>query len=136
MGSKSAGGGIIALGIVLIVIGIILYLYSNSYTFLGVTVYKEYPYQSIGTILLVLGIVIAVVGGIVSAIPGESSSQTPQQINQYYQQPIPPPYYQAPQIYSPSPNAPIAPGAPKYCANCGAPRGEGSFCGHCGAKFS
>ena len=115
---SSAGGGIAALGILLIVVGVILYIYPEETTAFGYTVYTEYPYREIGQLLLILGIVVAVIGGIVAALASSVSSSPEQQVHQHYYQQPPPPQQQPQQ---------------KYCQSCGRSiPSDGVLCPYCG----
>jgi uncharacterized membrane protein len=121
MSYKSAGGGIAALGVILVIVGVVLYVYPDNTTLFGYTIYTTYPYRDTGTLLLVLGIILTVVGTIVAVIPGSSSSPPPQLIGEYYQQRI--------AQTSRSPDM-------QFCRNCGAQvRTDSVFCEECGKKL-
>jgi len=78
MSNKSVGGGIAALGVVLAVVGVFLYVYEETEsTWWGLSSETTNPYQDMGMVLLVLGIIIVVVGLIVLALPGKSSTPPP-----------------------------------------------------------
>jgi len=55
-------GSIVGLGILVLVIGVILWLYRVEYTLWGMVVRVEYPYREYGFILLVVGVLVLVVG--------------------------------------------------------------------------
>lgn len=133
MGSKAAGGGIAALGIVLVVIGAILYLYPEETSIFGIVVLTEYPYRDLGTMLLILGIIITVVGVIVAAAPSRPSSPPSHQSDQFYQPPMAPPPYQAYQ-------QPIEEASQssdrKFCRHCGRQNeADSGFCEGCGKRL-
>lgn len=77
MSSKSVGGGIAALGVILTIVGVILYIYEERESVWGLYTITSNPYRDTGFSLLVLGIIIIVVGAIVTVIPSKPSS--PQQ---------------------------------------------------------
>jgi vacuolar-type H+-ATPase subunit I/STV1 len=129
----SKGGKAIAgIGVVFIVLGVVLMMIQTSSSIFGITYATSNPYSNVGMMLIIVGVIMAVAGGIISAIPSKPSNQLPQMTIPYYQQPIAPPPYQAPQMYAAPPNTPNAQG---FCANCGAPKEAGSFCKRCGAKL-
>jgi len=120
MGNSSVGGGIAGLGVILAIVGVVLYIYESDTTLFGYTMYTTYPYRSTGTLLLILGIIVVVVGGIVSVIPSGSSSPPPQARIGAYQQPG----WQ----YGPAPS-----GQAMYCSYCGRPLApEAVYCPGCG----
>lgn len=96
---------IVALGMVLIVVGIVLYMVEvTESTWLGLSSRTTTPYRDLGTMLLILGIIIVVVGGILAALqqPGVQ--------------------------YGPS-----SPGQAVYCAQCGKPLlQDATYCSGCG----
>jgi len=114
MSYKAVGGGIAALGVVLAVIGVVLYVYEET-TDLWIVTVTTHPYQGTGTLLLVLGIILTVVGAIVTVIPSGSSA-------------LPPQYQQQTQQYGPAPQ-----GQTMYCQYCGRPIAPGAvYCPGCG----
>lgn len=121
MSNSSVGGGIAALGVVLAIIGVVLYVYEETTTTLwGLVSVTTNPYRDTGTLLLVLGIVVAVVGAIFAAIPSWSSSQPPQAQFGAYQQPG--------GQYASGPS-----GQAMYCQYCGRPIAPGvAYCPGCG----
>ena len=119
MENRSIGRAIVALGIVLLIVGIILCLIPNSLNFVIIT-YTTYPYMGLGMVLIISGIIAIVIGGVIMTRTNVFPYQ-PQQFN---------PYYQQPQIYPATP-----PAQPMLCPNCGNPKGAGGFCQFCGAKF-
>jgi len=120
MSNRAAGGGIAGLGVVLAIVGVVLYAYPETTTLFGYTIYTTYPYRDTGTLLLVLGIILVVVGVIVSVIPSTSSSSPPQTQVGAYQQPG----WQ----YGSAPT-----GHAMYCAYCGRPIAPGAvYCSGCG----
>jgi uncharacterized membrane protein len=130
VGSKAAGGGIAALGIVLTVIGVILYLYPEETSVFGIVVLTQYPYRDLGTVLLVLGIIITVVGAIVAAAPSRSSSPASHQAGQFFQPPMTQPSYQT---YQQPIEEASQPSGRKFCRHCGRPNeADSRFCEGCG----
>ena len=122
---ESAGGGIAGLGVVLIFVGIICYIFPQEQDiYLGLATETIYPYREIGELLLILGIVVAVIGGIVAAVASSASTLPPpsQQVHQhYYQQP-------SSQTQQPQTNS-------KYCQSCGRSIPvDGVLCPYCGVN--
>jgi len=58
--TKGINKGLIAFGIVLFIIGLALYLYPQGYNIGGTYYVKDYPYQTLGIILVIAGIVFSV----------------------------------------------------------------------------
>jgi len=103
-------GSIVGLGILVLVLGVILWSYQVRYT-LGMwgTIYVDYPYREYGFILFLVGVLVIVVG---LAIP------------KYIEKP-------------PSPT-PLPPPIPKtmFCPQCGKPTSiEAKFCPNCGKEL-
>ena len=133
----------VKLGIISIILGIVIAIIIEMGSFHPLHPY-ELDIKSFGSALLgvVIGVPLIIVGGVrftrkakynkkIEDIQFRSMvAQVPIQTPTPY--PIP---YQAPQMYTPSPNAPIAPEATVFCSKCGAPAEGGSFCKHCGAKL-
>lgn len=121
MSNSSVGGGIAGLGVVLAIVGVVLYIYEETTTMLlGLVTVTTNPYRDTGTLLLVLGIIIVVVGGIVTVVPGRSSSTPPQAQFGGYQQPG----WQ----YGSAPAGQTA-----YCSYCGKPLAtDAVYCAGCG----
>jgi hypothetical protein len=70
--SKAIGGGIAAFGIMVTLVGVALYVYVESTR----TLFGEvtgYPYRDTGTLLVILGVIVIVVGAIIAAIPSRPS---------------------------------------------------------------
>jgi len=55
-------GSIVGLGILVLVLGVILWSYQVKYTLMWGTFYVEYPYREYGFILFLVGVLIIVVG--------------------------------------------------------------------------
>ena len=72
---SSTGGGIAGLGVVLIAVGVIAYLYPEEQaTYWGLSSATIYPYREIGELLLIFGIITTVIGGVVAAVAASSNS--------------------------------------------------------------
>jgi len=121
---SSAGGGIAGLGVVLIAIGVLAYVYPEEQaTYLGLSSQTIYPYREIGELLLIFGIITTVIGGVVAAVASSTSTSSPppQQVTQhYYQQPTHQPQQQQ----------------QKYCSNCGISIPvDSALCPYCGQNI-
>ena len=122
---SSAGGGIAGLGVLLICVGVICYLYPEEQaTYWGLSSTTVYPFRGIGELLLIFGIITTVIGGIVAALASSSTSNAspPSQVIHHYTQPSP----QYVQQSSPS---------VKYCSSCGRSIPLDSLlCPYCGTR--
>ena len=133
MGSKAAGGGIAALGIALAVIGMILFLYHEDVILYGVVLATVYPYRDLGTILLLLGIIITVVGAIVAALLSRPTSPVSHNAGQFYQPPMTPTQYQT---YEQPIQQTSQLTDRKFCRHCGRPNeADSAFCEGCGKRL-
>lgn len=54
--------GLVIFGVALLVVGLVAYFYYESRTFLGIEYQRVYPYQNVGLLLIVVGIVLAALG--------------------------------------------------------------------------
>jgi hypothetical protein len=127
---KSAGSGIIGLGIVLIIFGFIGYLYPESQsTYWGLSSATVYPYRDIGELAIIFGIIIAVIGGVVYGVAGDKSN-TEIHVHQIPYQPAT--YNQPVQQSQPVAHANVG---KKYCPSCGRSIPSDSvLCAYCGSN--
>ena len=112
--NTGAGIAIAVIGVVLITIGFVAYIYEET-THIQWIIDAEIvnrPYQDEGMVLMVLGVVVLVVGIIVAAVPAQTQAPPVQQ-----------PVYANP------------PGTTGFCQYCGKPLAPGAvFCPGCGRK--
>lgn len=101
---------VIAIGVLVLIVGVVAYAYPQTETVLGYTYTAGYPYRDLGTALIVLGIIALIVG----AAMGKEGLAIP----------------------SP-PRVPgtASPNSSRYCASCGQMlRPSDVFCSRCGQK--
>jgi len=63
--SNRVGNGMIGVGILLAIIGLAAYFYGKDTVILGMVVATTYPHREIGTIMLVIGSITAIVGAVI-----------------------------------------------------------------------
>ena len=125
MGVKAAGGGI-----VVVLIGAMLYNHTESTTILGIDVLTEYPYRDLGMVVIILGFIITAIGVLLATAP-TPSTPPPHQSIQFYQSPPTPPYHQQPIEKATQPSD------RKFCRHCGRRNEMDSrFCTGCGTRCS
>jgi len=102
-------GSIVGLGILVLVLGVILWLYRVEYTLWGMTVSVRYPYREYGFILFLVGVLVIVVG---LAIPKYVEKRP-----------------------TPTPSRHLIPKA-RFCSQCGKQVSiEAKFCPNCGKEM-
>ncbi len=62
--SNRIGNGMIAVGVLLAILGLAAYFYGEDTVILGVIVATTYPHREIGTIMLIIGSITAIVGAV------------------------------------------------------------------------
>jgi len=73
--ARAMNGTLLALGIILLVIGLGASLYYEKQYLFGIEYQRTYPYQTIGTVLVVIGALLAVVGALYPSLKEEMTKQ-------------------------------------------------------------
>lgn len=144
-GIVAAGVGVLITGIVLIVLGFLMKGYSTTENtsveiIPGIetpATIETHPYAEIGGwlfliglyALIPIGIITAIIGGVLKSNQPMMPYQSPVQ-PQYYPQPLP---QILPQPQPPTPSSPIQPALSAFCGKCGKPLTlNNQFCPSCG----
>lgn len=116
-------GSVVAIGIVVLIIGVVAYSYTEYENFLGYSVAVGQPYQAVGAALIVLGFAAIILG---VALKSEQKSDLEEWQRRGHERAMA-------ETNRPPPNTPTTTTA--YCSNCGQMlRPTDIFCPRCGTQ--